>query len=157
MTRRIGNLVVAAALPALLLCAGCGGSSHTTSTAPRLSVASHAKVGRYLVDAGRTLYMYPPDRQRAVTCTKTEDCDSAWPPLFVTAGQAVQAGSGVDKALIGSMPGDGGRVVTYNGWPLYYYTGDTRPGQINGQDQGFNWFVISPAGRPVRTSPLSPS
>jgi predicted lipoprotein with Yx(FWY)xxD motif len=114
-------------------------------------------LGRFLVIDGWTLYMYPPDRQRAVTCTKADDCQEAWPPLFVGTGHAVLAGAGVDKALIGTMPGDGGEVVTYNHWPLYYYIGDRKADQINGQGQGFSWYVISPNGQPNKADFVSPT
>jgi predicted lipoprotein with Yx(FWY)xxD motif len=139
--------------------AGCGGKSHSNpSSAPAqvsLDVASHTGVGRFLVSNGRTLYMYPPDRRHAVTCTTADDCQSAWPPLFVKPGTTPKAGPGVDQSLIGVVAGDGGQVVTYNHWPLYYYIGDTKAGEVNGQDQGFNWFVIAPDGVPTKTGPVS--
>jgi predicted lipoprotein with Yx(FWY)xxD motif len=113
-----------------------------------LSVRTVSGLGRILVTDGWTLYMYPPDRQRQVTCTKVEECEQAWPPLYVSAGQVARAGTGVKPGLIGTISGDGGEVVTYNHWPLYYYIGDRKAGQVNGQDQGFNWFVISPDGVP---------
>jgi predicted lipoprotein with Yx(FWY)xxD motif len=147
---------------ALCLAAGCssgssgGGvttlSAHHTNAAPTpagavtLSLSSTPQLGHFLVSDGRTLYMYPPDRQRAVTCTNVGECEAAWPPLFVGAGSSVLPGPGVRKALVGTIAGDGGRVVTYNKWPLYYYIGDHKPGEVNGQDQGFNWFVIAPNG-----------
>jgi predicted lipoprotein with Yx(FWY)xxD motif len=151
-----------AAAVALALCVGavvtgCGSSSpHSTgSTAPVLTLASNPKLGRFLVTRGYTLYMYPPDKRRSVTCTKAYDCATAWPPLFVKAGQVARAGAGVDQTLISSVPGDGGRVVTYNKWPLYYYEGDRKPGQVNGQDQSFDWFVLDASGTPVHTGPVS--
>lgn len=137
-----------------LAIAGCGSGQSAGIHRPpaartvTLSVRSTDALGRFVVTDGWTLYMYPPDRQRAVTCTHVEECDQAWPPLFVTAGHRVVAGPGVDQALIGTIAGDGGRIVTYDHWPLYYYVGDRKAGQVNGQGQGFNWFVISPDGVP---------
>jgi predicted lipoprotein with Yx(FWY)xxD motif len=101
--------------------------------------------------------MYPPDRARRVTCTKADDCVTAWPPLFLGAGRRVIAGPGVQQNLIGSVSGDGGQVVTYNHWPLYYYIGDRSPGALNGQGQGFNWYVIAPDGTPNKTRLASPT
>jgi predicted lipoprotein with Yx(FWY)xxD motif len=49
----------------------------------------------------------------------------------------------------------GGKVVTYNGWPLYGYTGDQSPGQTTGQAVDVNggfWYVINTAGQPVKAS-----
>jgi hypothetical protein len=47
---------------------------------------------------------------------------------------------------------DGTRQVTYAGHPLYYYVGDTKPGEANGQgltDFGARWSLVTPAGKPV--------
>jgi predicted lipoprotein with Yx(FWY)xxD motif len=148
--------IAVAALACLSVVAGCGGhqgAAHRPSVDQNvtLSVRSAPGLGQFLVNDGWTLYMYPPDQQRRVSCTAVEGCKSAWPPLFVGAGRTVVAGPGVKQNLIGSMAGDGGRVVTYNHWPLYYYLGDRKPDVVNGQDQGFNWFVIAPNGLPNKT------
>ena len=48
---------------------------------------------------------------------------------------------------------DGSTQVTYAGHPLYYYVGDTRPGQILCQavlEYGGYWYVVNPDGTPVR-------
>lgn len=156
-TRFAAPLVVLAGL-----LAGCGGhaggvdrpSANRTVT---LSVRSIPALGRFLVTDGWTLYMYAPDRQQAVTCTKVDNCQQAWPPLFVGAGHKVLAGAGVQQKLIGTMPGDGGQVITYDHWPLYYYIGDRKADQVNGQDQGFSWYVIAPSGVPNKADLGSPT
>jgi predicted lipoprotein with Yx(FWY)xxD motif len=148
-------------LVSLASLAGCGGHGASAVGRPAttqdvtLSVRSVPSLGKIVVTHGWTLYMYPPDRQRKVTCTKVGDCQTAWPPLFVTAGHTVIAGPGVRKSLIGTLPGDGGTVVTYNHWPLYYYIGDRKADEVNGQDQGFNWYVVAPDGIPNKTNLLS--
>jgi predicted lipoprotein with Yx(FWY)xxD motif len=148
---------------AVVVLAGCGGHSSGSSSRPSpnanvtLSVRSVAGLGPIIVTHGWTLYMYPPDQQRHVTCTTADDCDTAWPPLLVGAGRKVIAGTGVQQRLIGTMAGDGGRVVTYNHWPLYYYIADRSPGALNGQGQGFNWYVMAPNGRPNKSHFASPS
>ena len=40
--------------------------------------------------------------------------------------------------------------VTYNGHPLYYFSGDQAPGDTNGQGIGDIWFVVSPAGDAIK-------
>jgi predicted lipoprotein with Yx(FWY)xxD motif len=48
---------------------------------------------------------------------------------------------------------NGTRQVTYDGHPLYYYTGDVTPGAIlcqNVDEFGGTWLVVSPSGKPVR-------
>src|SRR5436853_91909 len=58
-------------------------------------------------------------------------------------------------ALLGSDRNPaGGRVVTYNKWPLYTYVADTAPGQAKGQALNLNgglWYVLSPSGKVIRT------
>jgi predicted lipoprotein with Yx(FWY)xxD motif len=137
--------------------AGCGSHSAgaarpSTANDITLSVRSTGPLGTFLVNDGWTLYMYPPDQQRHVTCTSVEGCKQAWPPLFVGTGHTVIAGPGVKQNLIGTISGDGGHIVTYNHWPLYYYLGDRGPDVVNGQDQGFNWFVMDPNGLPTKTN-----
>jgi predicted lipoprotein with Yx(FWY)xxD motif len=109
-------------------------------------------VGAVLVDSqGYALYVFAPDDHRAMTCTGT--CLGTWPPLMLPSGDALAVGSGVKSTLLGSDPDPaGGRVVTYDGWPLYTFTGDTQPGQATGQDidlNGGKWYVIRPSGQPL--------
>lgn len=108
-------------------------------------------LGRVLVDGrGYTLYMFEPDGRHAVSCT--DACAGSWPPLM-RHGVAPRAGAGVRRDLLGSVPDpEGGRVVSYGGWPLYTYASDTKPGQANGQALDLNggpWYVIRPSGKPV--------
>jgi predicted lipoprotein with Yx(FWY)xxD motif len=157
----------ALALATLTGCSGASSASHpqvitlgTHHAAPQaadrplgpitLRLRSTHRLGRFLVVGGRTLYMYPPDRRRRVTCTARAGCETAWPPLFLETGSTVQAGAGVRGSLVGTVRGDGRRVVTYDGWPLYFYIGDRRPGQVSGQGQGHDWYVMAPDGVPNR-------
>ena len=104
---------------------------------------------------GYVLYMFEPDRRRAVTCTGV--CAGTWPPLMLPSGAALAAGPGVTSSLLGSDPAPGGgRVVTYGGWPLYTYTGDVQPAQATGQAidlNGGEWYVLRPSGAPLDPGP----
>jgi hypothetical protein len=64
-----------------------------------------------------------------------------------------KAGSGVQASLLGTINrSDNTTQVTYNGHPLYYYSGDSQAGQQNGQglnNFGAAWFVVAPAGGKV--------
>ena len=94
-------------------------------------------------------------RAEAAPCTG--DCLGAWPP-FTTTGDAssVTAGEGVDAALIGtSSLEDGSTIVTYNGWPLYYFVQDSAAGDVNGQEIesfGGQWYLVTPEGTEVAAS-----
>jgi predicted lipoprotein with Yx(FWY)xxD motif len=78
-------------------------------------------------------------------------------PLKLKSGQRAIAGGAAKQKLLGAdkNPG-GGRVVTYNRWPLYTYVGDRKPGQTTGQALNLNgglWYVLSPRGKVVTTKP----
>jgi predicted lipoprotein with Yx(FWY)xxD motif len=56
--------------------------------------------------------------------------------------------------MLGTAQGGGSsaKQVTYNGHPLYTFTGDTKPGQTNGQGLnqfGALWFVVNAQGKEV--------
>lgn len=108
-----------------------------------------AGLGTVLVDgSGRTFYAFQPDRRRAVTCTGT--CASVWHPFELAPAQALDSSPALEAALLGGVPDpEGGRVVTFAGWPLYTYAGDTRAGTANGQglySHGGRWYAISKSG-----------
>jgi predicted lipoprotein with Yx(FWY)xxD motif len=100
-----------------------------------------------LADAkGRTLYLWEADQGDKSACDGP--CAKAWPPL--TTDGAPQAGAGVKQGLLGtSKRADGTLGVTYNGHPLYYFSGDQAPGDANGKGSdgfGAEWYPVSPAG-----------
>ena len=161
----------AVALLAVLgfVAAGCGGGS-SASPAPNTGVAGaqHASgsvavktrkvkgLGVVLVKPnGRTLYVFMKDAHRHVTCIKSnQNCPSFWPPLKWKGSGKPTAGGTAKTSLLGlDKDPDGGKVVTYNHWPLYTYSGDSAAGQANGENQNLNggkWYVISAKGTLVK-------
>lgn len=111
--------------------------------ATAINVADSA-LGQVLTDqAGRTIYRFTPDSANTSTCSG--GCAENWPAVTVS-GSAPTAGSGV-TGQIGTMTRDDGTTqVTVNGFPVYYFAGDTAAGQTNGQGVGGKWFVITAAG-----------
>jgi predicted lipoprotein with Yx(FWY)xxD motif len=133
-----------------------GGAQAPGGRTVTVAARSLAGVGTVLVNSrGYTLYVFAPDKRRAVTCTGT--CAGTWPPLKLPSGSRLTAGAGVKTALLGTdRDPAGGRVVTYDGWPLYGYAGDVQPGQATGQAVSLNggeWYVIHPSGLPLMTAP----
>jgi predicted lipoprotein with Yx(FWY)xxD motif len=43
-----------------------------------------------------------------------------------------------------------GKQVTYAGHPLYYYAGDKKAGDLNGQGFFSVWYVVSPKGTAIK-------
>ena len=110
-------------------------------------------VGTVLVtSAGRTLYLFAPDKQKKVTCVGK--CQKAWPPLDVKAKPI--AGHGVKASLLGTIKAPNGKIqVTYNHWPLYTFVGDAKAGQANGQGIfafGGSWSTMRATGRAAPTA-----
>jgi len=120
-------------------------TSSTSATATL--VVSDSSLGRILTDArGNTLYLFETDRNRQSTCY--EGCDTTWPPLEATGAPTV--GDGLDDSSVGTTKRtDGITQVTYAGHPLYFYSGDSAPGDTNGQGIGDVWYAVTPAGDPV--------
>jgi predicted lipoprotein with Yx(FWY)xxD motif len=161
------RLIAVALLAALgLVAAGCGGSS-SAYPAPKSGVAGaqHSTsstavktrkikgLGVVLVNpAGRTLYVFMKDAHRHVTCTG--QCASFWPPLKWKSSGKPKAGGAAKTALLGLDKNPaGGKVVTYNHWPLYTFVNDTAAGQAKGWNTTLNggkWYVISASGKVVK-------
>jgi predicted lipoprotein with Yx(FWY)xxD motif len=116
------------------------GSTSAGGAGVTMTVA-HTTAGDALAGAGgKTLYTNTKEKGGTIACTDT--CVSAWPPLTGTP----TAGSGVTGTLGTITRPDGAVQVTYNGSPLYYYSGDSAAGQSTGQGIGGIWYIASPTG-----------
>lgn len=118
----------------------------------RLEVREQPPYGRYLTDHdGMSLYLFEMDEPGADSSTCYQSCAIAWPP-YVTA-QPPEAGEHVESDKLGSFErDDGSQQVTYNGWPLYYFSGDKAAGDALGQDVlhlDAEWYLLSPAGETI--------
>jgi predicted lipoprotein with Yx(FWY)xxD motif len=161
---RLGWSVAGLAALALVAAACSGGGSSggglygggpTTTSVSKAAAATvdlrGSRLAKILVDAqGRTLYLFEADKAGRSSCDGA--CASAWPP-FLSSG-APQAGSGVAGSLLGSSSrgNGGGTQVTYHGHPLYYYAGDSQPGDTAGQGLsqfGAKWYVLASSGDKV--------
>lgn len=137
-----------------LVASGVGGASASrTSGAQAVKTRNIKGLGVVLVNSkGRTLYVFMPDKQRHVTCTGS--CAHYWPALkWKGSGKPTAGGAAKGKFLGSDKDPAGGKVVTYNKWPLYTYIGDSAAGQSTGQGldaSGGKWYVISPSGKLVK-------
>jgi predicted lipoprotein with Yx(FWY)xxD motif len=151
----VGGLVIVLLLATVAgAVAASSSSSGVRGATVTITTRKVPKLGVVLVDShGRTLYMFAPDKQARVTCKGA--CAAVWPPVKLTKGQKLVAAGGVKGSLLGSDPNPaGGRVVTYNKWPLYTYVADTKAGQATGQALNLNgglWYVLAASGKVIRT------
>jgi predicted lipoprotein with Yx(FWY)xxD motif len=53
----------------------------------------------------------------------------------------------VNPKTVGAIRRADGQVqITVGGWPVYRFSGDSKPGDLNGQGVGGTWFAVSPTG-----------
>jgi predicted lipoprotein with Yx(FWY)xxD motif len=159
----------AAAVLALAACsksttAGTGStsspSSSATSSSPTASAdaaitiatATIPGVGTVLVNGnGQTLYLLSSEQGGKLTCTDDNGCTKVWPDTELPSGKTAGiAGTGVQASLLSTVKtADGKLYLTYNTFPLYTFTGDTKTGTAAGQgitSFGGTWSAITPAG-----------
>jgi predicted lipoprotein with Yx(FWY)xxD motif len=120
----------------------------TTTTAAAVATVKVAdtKYGKVLTDdKGNTLYSFSKDEKSKSNCTGT--CAATWP---VYAPAAISAGAGIDATKLASFDNAGKKQLTIDGVPLYYYAGDTKAGDTNGQGIGGFWYVVDATGKPVK-------
>lgn len=164
--------IAAAAIAVAAFAAGCGSSGTTSSSygssPPSGSSASatggsdmlqaqSSALGRIVVDgSGKTLYLFQADSGTNSHCYGA--CAQAWPPDTTTGHPGTHS---LNAALLGTTTrNDHTTQVTYRGHPLYRFSGDTKPGETNGQGStafGGTWYVVSPSGAPVTGAAPSPS
>jgi predicted lipoprotein with Yx(FWY)xxD motif len=142
---RFSRSLIVAGPAAVLALAACGGSTPTTgattgATAPTAAVAAtvmSATVsghGAVLVAGSNKMTLYQFTKDVANSGTR-------WPALTVPAGASPSAsGLGGQWGTITRSDG-GGIQVTYNGLPLYFFSGDSKPGDANGNYPG--WTVVA--------------
>jgi predicted lipoprotein with Yx(FWY)xxD motif len=118
----------------------------TTSAAAAEGVhTADTDLGSILVDGeGFTLYIFTNDTEGVSTCY--DDCAANWPA--VPGDTAV--GGDLDASLFATAPrDDGSEQLTVNGMPLYRFTPDAAPGDVNGQGVGGVWFVVGADGNMI--------
>ena len=131
------------------------GAPTTGPEGPGYMVQSHSVkgLGTVLVNGyGLTLYLFVPDHGSGrSTCFGY--CATEWPPATLPTGVTTPViGGGVDRALVGTTRRGTTLQVTYDGWPLYRWIGDTSAGQTTGEgitNSGGLWYAVNDAGQPV--------
>jgi len=108
-----------------------------------LNTVNDAKLGtRLAAFDGMTLYYYTKDQANQSNCTGA--CATAWPPYTVSLG-ITPVGDTKATGKVGTITrADGSKQLTYNGVPLYRYSGDSTPLETTGQGFGGFWYVVKP-------------
>ena len=153
MRERLAILVFATAV----VMAGCGGGGSTgggapipnpTATPPTVTTQGNipvaqpvgASMGFVNPANNKTLYFLDVDTATGATCTGA--CVGVWPVMTPTAGSTAVANMTLATRSDGT-----GQQWSFEGQPLYNYTGDNGPNQTNGEgvpDFGGHWHVARP-------------
>ncbi len=108
-----------------------------------IDVLAHPELGDILVGpSGLTLYIFDVDAPGVSNCSG--GCAATWPPLEVAGELGVPAAVTATPGTI--IRGDGATQGTLGGLPLYYFAGDSSPGDINGHGVSSVWWAVTPAG-----------
>lgn len=133
------------------------GSSGSGTTSGAVVKTRSTSIGTVLTNAkGYTLYWFSIDTPTTSKCTGS--CATFWPPVKgpVTAasGTSLSGKLGTIKRSNGTMQ------ATYDGHPLYTYSGDKAPGQTKGNAlnlSGGLWTAMTPSGKKPSPSPSQSS
>lgn len=125
-----------------------GGTTGTTGASGQVvaDAVSNAKIGKPILTnpSGMTLYKFSADTSTTSACNG--GCATAWPPLTVPAGTTPKGGPGTGGTFDTISRSDGSTQVTYDGDPLYTFSGDSSAGATNGQNissDGGTWTVVT--------------
>ncbi len=83
-----------------------------------------------------SLYYFTNDETGVSNCNGA--CAEAWPPAVFPEGTPM----GENYSLI--QRADGRFQVAFKGHPLYLFSGDNRPGDVNGDGVNGVWFLSKP-------------
>jgi predicted lipoprotein with Yx(FWY)xxD motif len=105
------------------------------------------RMGKAVVDQeGWILYRFDKDTANPPATNCVDKCAEVWPPAYTDDGEPELVGIDEEKVGVITRP-DGTKQLTIDGWALYRYIGDKKPGQWKGQGVGGTWFVIAPDGK----------
>jgi predicted lipoprotein with Yx(FWY)xxD motif len=118
--------------------------SAATGSGKTVEAKAVGSIGTVLVAGsnGMTVYQFSKDVKDSKTSACTGSCITKWPALTVAAGGTPTAGTGATGTLGTITRDDGSLQVTYNGLPLYFFSGDAAVGDANGVYA--NWTAVKP-------------
>ncbi|OQR62401.1 hypothetical protein B6E66_19120 [Streptomyces maremycinicus] len=126
-----------------------GSSSESGTVQAGLSVRKDANLGEIVVDKnGMTVYRFLKDKawpEPVSNCNGA--CLEKWPavaPVAFDETEGIQ-----EKGYMNFTRSDGTKQQTINCSPIYTFSGDKSPGDVNGQGVGGTWYAVAPNGELV--------
>jgi len=146
-----GSSTAASSPPPPASSAAAGGSASASGNTVIETASSSA--GTVLTNgSGRAVYLWVKDTGDMSQCSGA--CAGAWPAVTTT-GTVTAAGAAKPSDLGTITRSDGTKQVTYDGHPLYYFSGDSGAGTASGQGSdsfGAKWWLVAPSGSDVTAS-----
>jgi predicted lipoprotein with Yx(FWY)xxD motif len=120
------------------------GSVALAASPPDGITTTQTKLGTvYTNAAGMTVYEFRKDNPQSPASACNGPCAALWPPV------AAPAGFTPDPPWGAITRQDGSRQLTYQGYPLYTWSKDAKPGDVTGQGFKSNWRAASPGTTPL--------
>ena len=110
--------------------------------------ANNTTLGPYLTDVdGRTLYYFLNDAGKGSNTCRSDNsnCSGIWPPfnaIIIDTGFVPSSLNASDFKIF-IRGDDGQRQTSYKDWPLYYFSDDMNPGDMNGQGRLGLWYAVT--------------
>jgi predicted lipoprotein with Yx(FWY)xxD motif len=119
--------ITAMAVAAFVIIESCSKNSNGNTPPPPpaaptgVALGTSATLGSYLTDnQNHALYFFANDANGQDSCTG--GCAAIWPPFNIDQLTAGNLGAGLNLADFGTITSaEGGKQLTYKGWPLYTY------------------------------------
>jgi len=151
--RRSGRIAPAVAVVFLLAAAGVA----VARSGPATVTSAKGKLGTMVAARnGHTLYMFTLDKSGKSSCYGT--CTKTWAPDYTRGKPVAAPGSGIKASLLGTIKRQSGAYqATYNGHPLYFYSGDKQTGDMHGEARntfGGRWYALGTNGKALK--PINP-
>jgi predicted lipoprotein with Yx(FWY)xxD motif len=88
---------------------------------------------------GMTLYVFDKDTKGATMSACVDQCIVNWPPFLAAEGAMAEG----EWTLVDVKDKDGAmkKMWAYEGWPLYLFVKDTKPGDVTGDGVGGVWHA----------------
>ncbi len=109
---------------------------------PAVNSQKNETLGEFLTDTnGMTLYTFSNDGKMKSSCT--EDCLTKWPPFYYDNKNFQTSKDDLSRKMNVFKREDGKFQYAFGEQPVYYYVGDKKAGDVNGN--GLNsgkWSVV---------------
>ncbi|QPP09886.1 hypothetical protein G4Z16_29630 [Streptomyces bathyalis] len=117
-----------------------------------LQAVKNPELGKILTDSkGRTLYRFDKDSAWPMKSNCKGECLKSWVPAKPADKDKVE---GVNPKLLSTYKrADGTEQMSIDCWPLYWFKGDKKPGDINGQGKMGMWHAATDEGKRAGVAP----